>query len=54
MERYLCLSAQDTGIDWGDSEAPPVEIEIVNAGTDCKCVFVYIFCFIGSQGLIYR
>ncbi|XP_044036003.1 CDK5 regulatory subunit-associated protein 3 isoform X1 [Siniperca chuatsi] len=29
---------QDTGaggIDWGDSEAAPVEIEIVDAGTDC-------------------
>lgn len=35
-----CLH-QDAGagdIDWGDSEAPPVEIEIVDAGTECKIV----------------
>ncbi|XP_032358888.1 CDK5 regulatory subunit-associated protein 3 [Etheostoma spectabile] len=31
-------SSEDTGaagIDWGDSEAAPIEIEIVDAGTDC-------------------
>ncbi|XP_003961131.1 CDK5 regulatory subunit-associated protein 3 [Takifugu rubripes] len=27
--------ASITGIDWGDSEAPPDKIEIVDAGTDC-------------------
>ncbi|KAF3853931.1 hypothetical protein F7725_014619 [Dissostichus mawsoni] len=32
----LETSAEDTGgIDWGDSEAAPIEIEIVDAGTDC-------------------
>lgn len=33
------LPQQDTGaggIDWGDSEAAPIEIEIVDAGTDCN------------------
>lgn len=25
----------DGGIDWGDSEAAPIEIEVVDAGTDC-------------------
>ncbi len=29
------------GIDWGDSESTPVEIEIVDVGTDCKCVGIY-------------
>lgn len=29
------------GIDWGDSEATPLEIEIVDAGTECKIV---LFC----------
>lgn len=31
-------NSEDTGaggIDWGDSEAAPIEIEIVDAGTDC-------------------
>lgn len=29
-------SSEDAGgIDWGDSEAAPIEIEIVDAGTDC-------------------
>ena len=35
----VCLALQDTGaggIDWGDSEVAPIEIEIVDAGTDCK------------------
>lgn len=27
--------AAAAGIDWGDSEAAPIEIEIVDAGTDC-------------------
>ncbi|KAK5906306.1 hypothetical protein CgunFtcFv8_002187 [Champsocephalus gunnari] len=32
----LETSAEDPGgIDWGDSEAAPIEIEIVDAGTDC-------------------
>lgn len=27
--------AGDAGIDWGDGEAAPIEIEVVDAGTDC-------------------
>lgn len=35
----VCLLWQDAGgIDWGDSEAAPIEIEIVDAGTDCNYV----------------
>ena len=29
------------GIDWGDSEAAPIEIEIVDVGTDCKRFALY-------------
>lgn len=39
MPISVCLPEQDTGaggIDWGDSEAAPIEIEIVDAGTDCN------------------
>ncbi|KAK5851203.1 hypothetical protein PBY51_002016 [Eleginops maclovinus] len=28
-------SEDNGGIDWGDSEAAPIEIEVVDAGTDC-------------------
>lgn len=35
-------SSEDAGgIDWGDSEAAPIEIEIVDAGTDCNYVSYY-------------
>lgn len=40
----VCLPRQDTGaggIDWGDSEAAPIEIEIVDAGTDCNYLSFY-------------
>lgn len=37
---FVCPPRQDAGaaaaIDWGDSEAAPIEIEIVDTGTDCK------------------
>lgn len=42
----FCLPHQDTdagGIDWGDSEAAPIVIEVVDAGTDCKYLFIYFF-----------
>lgn len=33
----LCLHLQDAGgIDWGDSGATPIEIEVVDTGTDCN------------------
>lgn len=33
----LCLHLQDTGgIDWGDSGTTPIEIEVVETGTDCN------------------
>lgn len=43
-----CLLHQDTdagGIDWGDSDAAPVQIEIVDAGTDCE-IIVVLFKFL--------
>lgn len=39
---FVCFLQQDTGADginWRDSETAPIEIEIVDAGTDCKCFF---------------
>lgn len=38
----MSLPGQDSGagvIDWGDIEAAPVEIDILDIGTDCKCLF---------------
>lgn len=33
----VCPPQQDSGaIDWGDSEAAPIDIEIVDAGSDCN------------------
>lgn len=37
------------GIDWGDAEAAPVEIEIVDAGTECKIIIIFFLLMISDK-----
>lgn len=43
LKVYICcIPQQETNegaIDWGDNEAAPLEIEVVDGGTDCEIFF---------------
>ena len=40
------IQDDEGGIDWGESGEAPIEIEVLDGGTDCK---YFLFCFVRSN-----